>query len=217
VAIQLPTICVEVRDLRQLLWLVVASVHDEDVVPRVHELGYQRPPDEPGSAENDNPHPAEACRPYLPVDARGPLRPGREDLDAESIRIEDEECVVLRNVAVLLRRMVDPIAPPRTPLMRRVHLFPGVDLERQVFEPDAVVAMCAAVGGTEPDPFVSEAQIDDLLGAPVGRIALLLLQAKGPQEVHVERERPIDIADGEVDVLNSAAGHPQVDYLTREI
>jgi hypothetical protein len=44
--------------------------------------------------------------------------------------------------------MVDPIAPPRTPRLRRVHLFPGVDVERQVLEPDAVVAMDATVGGT---------------------------------------------------------------------
>jgi hypothetical protein len=152
--------------------------------------------------------------PGRPVDARGPLRPGREDLDAESIRIEDEECVVARDVAVLLRRVVDPIAPPRTPRMRRVHLFPGVDLERQVLEPDAVVAMGATVGGTKAEPFVSEAQIDDLLGAPVGRIALFLLQPQGSQEVHVEGERTIDVADGEVDVLNSAAGHPQIQCLT---
>jgi hypothetical protein len=36
--------------------------------------------------------------------------------------------------------------------MRRVHLFPGVDLERQVLEPDAVVAMGATVGGTQAEP-----------------------------------------------------------------
>src|ERR687898_344860 len=83
-----------------------------------------------------------------------------------------------------------------------------VDLEGQMLEPDAVVAMIAAVGGTKAEPFVSEAHIDDLLGAPVGRIALFLLQPQGSQEVGVERERTIDVADGEVDVLNSAAGHP---------
>ena len=45
------------------------------------------------------------------------------------------------------------------------------------------------------EPFVSEAQIDDLLAAPV------------------EGERAIDVADGDVDVLDSSAGHRQVDYL----
>jgi hypothetical protein len=35
--------------------------------------------------------------------------------------------------------------------MRRVHLFAGVDLERQVFEPDVVVAMGAAVGGAKAE------------------------------------------------------------------
>src|SRR5215207_1408536 len=108
----------------------------------------------------------------VPVDARGPVRPGSEDLDAESIRIEDEERVVARDVAVLLRRVVDPIVPPRTPLVRRVDLLCGVDLARQVFESHAVVAMGTAVGGTKAEPFVSEAQIDDLLAAAVGRIAL---------------------------------------------
>jgi len=91
---------------------------------------------------------------------RGPLRPGSEDLDAKSIRIEDEEGVVARDVAVLLRRVVDPITPLQAPLMSRVDLLAGVDLERQVFEPDAVVAMGAAVGGTKAEPFVTEAQID---------------------------------------------------------
>src|ERR671915_1039370 len=85
----------------------------------------------------------------VPVDARRPLPPGREDLDAESIRIEDEERVVARDVAVLLGRVVDPIAPPRTPLMRRVHLLHGVDFEGQVLEPHAVVAMGPAVGRTD--------------------------------------------------------------------
>jgi hypothetical protein len=56
--------------------------------------------------------------------------------------------------------------------MRRVHLFAGVDLERQVFEPDVVVAMATTVGRTKAERFVSEAQIDDLLGAAVRRIAL---------------------------------------------
>jgi hypothetical protein len=32
----------------------------------------------------------------------------------------------------------------------RVHLLGGVDLEHQVFEPHAVVAMGTAVGGTRP-------------------------------------------------------------------
>ena len=64
------------------------------------------------------------------------MRPGREDLDAESIGIEDEEGVVAGDVAVLLRRVVDPIAPKRTALMRGVHVFAGVDLERQVLKPD---------------------------------------------------------------------------------
>jgi hypothetical protein len=41
-----------------------------------------------------------------------------------------------------------------------------------VFEPDVVGAMGAAVGGAKAEPFVSEVQIDDLLGAPVGRVAL---------------------------------------------
>ena len=110
--------------------------------------------------------------------------------------------------------VVDPIAPLQAPLMSRVDLLAGVDLERQVFEPDAVVAMGAAVGGTKAEPFVTEAQIDDLLGAPVGRIALFLLQAQGSQEVQVEGQRAIDVADGEVDVLNSAAGHAHIQHLT---
>ena len=92
------------------------------------------------------------------MDPRGPFLPGSEDLDAEAIGIEDEERVVARDVAVLLRRVVNPIAPSGAQLMRRINLLPGVDLECQVFETDPVVAVGAAVGGAKTEPFVSEAQ-----------------------------------------------------------
>jgi hypothetical protein len=93
--------------------------------------------------------------------------------------------------------------------MRRVDLFVGVHLERQMLEPDAVVAMRTTVGGTKAEPFVPEAQVDDLLGAPVGRIALFLLQTQRSQEIQVEGERTLDVADRKVDVLNPTTRHPQ--------
>ena len=44
----------------------------------------------------------------------------------------------------------------KCPLVRGVDLLAGVDLEGEVLDPDAVVAMLAAVRGPEPEVLLAE-------------------------------------------------------------
>src|SRR6185295_8951409 len=54
---------------------------------------------------------------------------------------------------------------------------------------------------------VADAQIDDLLGAAVARIAAEHLNAERPQHTQVEIQRALDVGDGEIDVVDRPDRH----------
>jgi hypothetical protein len=87
--------------------------------------------------------------------------------------------------------------------MRLVDLLARVDDEREVLDADVVVAMRAAVGGPEAEGLAAaDAEVDDLLGAAIRREAEQLLDAERTEDGEVERERALDVGDGEVDVVD---------------
>ena len=73
------------------------------------------------------------------------------DLDADAIRVEDEDFVVVREVSVLLRWVVDIRADGKAPLVRVIYLSSGVHVECDVLDSDVVVAVLAAVCWPEPE------------------------------------------------------------------
>jgi hypothetical protein len=75
-----------------------------------------------------------------------------------------------------------------------------------VLDPDAVVPMLAAVRTRQAEELVAVAEVHDLLGAPVGRVARVLLEAERAEKPQIEGDRPVDVADGEVDVMAPRAG-----------
>ncbi len=87
--------------------------------------------------------------------------------------------------------------------MRLVDLLARVDDEREVLDADLVVAMRAAVGGSEAEGLAAaDAEVDDLLGAAIRREPEQLLDAERTEDGEVERERALDVGDGEVDVVD---------------
>src|SRR4249920_185595 len=70
-----------------------------------------------------------------------------------------------------------------------------------------VIAVLAAVRRPEPEELVAVAEVDDLLGPPVALVAAVLLQAERREQLAVERERPLDVRHGQVDVVNPACWH----------
>src|SRR5665213_110264 len=102
------------------------------------------------------------------------------DFDAKPIGIEDEHLVVAIEVAVLLRREVNPRADLQAALMGGVDLVATVDVEGQVLEPHLVIAMLAAVGRPQTEVLIAagEAEVDDLLGAAITGEALPRVQAE---------------------------------------
>jgi hypothetical protein len=80
-----------------------------------------------------------------PATFRRSRRLRAEDLDAEPVGIEDEERVVVVEVAILLGRVVDARAQLAAPLERFVDLLPAFDLEGEVLDPYVVVGVLAAV------------------------------------------------------------------------
>jgi hypothetical protein len=67
------------------------------------------------------------------------------DLDANPVRIEDEELVVALDVAVVLGREVDFRAHLEAARVGGVHLLSRVDVEGEVLDADVVVPVLAAV------------------------------------------------------------------------
>jgi hypothetical protein len=68
-----------------------------------------------------------------------------------------------------------------------------VDLERDVFDPDFVVTVLAAVRRPDAQELLPEPQIDDLLGAAIARNARILLEPERSEESEVERKRAFDV------------------------
>jgi hypothetical protein len=66
---------------------------------------------------------------------------GGEDLDADPVGVEDEERVVVVEVVLLLGREVDRGAECLAALEGGVDLLARVDLEGEVLDADAVVAV----------------------------------------------------------------------------
>jgi hypothetical protein len=128
-------------------------------------------------------------------------------LDSDAVRVPHEELVVVVVVPVDLRRKVDPSADVEAALVRGVDLFARVDVERQVLDANVVVVVLPAVRRPEAQQGVAEAEVDDLFGAAVTRVALELLEARRPEHGEIEGKRPLDIAHGEINVVNPAGRH----------
>jgi hypothetical protein len=128
-----------------------------------------------------------------------------EDLDPESIRVEDEGRVVARDVAILFGREMNLIAARLTTLVRRIDLVAALDLEREMLDSYVVVVVPAAVGRSQSQVRAPPecAEIDDLLGSAVGGIAGELAPSERSQQGEVELQRSRDIGDREVDVMDA--------------
>src|SRR4051795_12283801 len=81
------------------------------------------------------------------------------------------------------------------------------DLERDVFDPDLVVAVLAAVCRPDAQELLPEPQIDDLLRAAIARNARILLEPERAEESDVKRKRAFDVAHRQVEVMDSLSGH----------
>ena len=69
-----------------------------------------------------------------------------EDFNSNPVWIEDEECVVVLDVAIFLGREVNVRAACEAARVRGVDLLPFVDLEREVLDSHGVVAVLTCVG-----------------------------------------------------------------------
>src|SRR5512143_3604053 len=133
-----------------------------------------------------------------------------EDFNSNPVRIEDEECVVARLVAILLRREVNVCAACEAACVRFINVLSSVNLEGDVLDADVVVAVGAAVGWTQAETTVtdfSSHEVDDLLRASVGRIPDPLRPSERPEQVEIEGERPLNVGDGELDVMDALGWH----------
>jgi hypothetical protein len=78
--------------------------------------------------------------------------------------------------------------------------------EGDVLDSDVVVAMLAPIGGTQAELLAAEVEVDDLLGTSVTRIATVLGEAQWPEETGVEVDRPCDVADRQIDMMDPTSG-----------
>jgi hypothetical protein len=88
----------------------------------------------------------------------------------------------------------------------RVDLVARVDLERDVLDADVVVAVVAAIGRSQPEVLLAELEVDDFFGAAVSLLADVFFQPERCQELRIESQRALDVADAEIDVLDAAPG-----------
>ena len=65
----------------------------------------------------------------------------------------------------------------------------------------------------QPELLVRPAEVDDLLGSPVARKPRFLTKAERPEDREIEGERPLDVANREVDVMDRAGRHGQAPRL----
>ena len=141
--------------------------------------------------------------------ARRLVTPPAEHFDSNPVRIEDEERVVPRLVAIVLGREVDIRATRQTPGIRLIHLVSALDLDGDVFKPNLVIAMLTPVGGSQSERHLCRwvPQVHDLLGSPIRRIPDGLCPTQRPKQVEIEREGSFDIGDGEIDVVDALCWH----------
>jgi hypothetical protein len=102
------------------------------------------------------------------------------NLDTEAVGIEDEHGPVTRLVAVPLRRELDLDSQLLAALIGFVDLLGAVHEYGKVLDPNVVVAVLAPVGRSQPQILVTEAEVDDLLAAPVGGERKASLAPSGP-------------------------------------
>ena len=74
------------------------------------------------------------------------VTPPPQDLDSNPVRIEDEERVVVLDVAIVLGRKVNVRVAREASRVRGVDLVPLVDLERKVLDSYGVVEVLTSVG-----------------------------------------------------------------------
>ena len=92
----------------------------------------------------------------------------------------------------------------------------AVDREGEVFDPHFEVLVFAAVGLPEAQSglglgtrnmFLTEAEVDDILGSPVGPKPALHREADWTKHAQVEGEGAVKITDREVDVVEASYRH----------
>ena len=90
---------------------------------------------------------------------------------------------------------MDVRAPREATRVRVVDLVAAIDLDGDVLDADAVVLMPSAVRRAYAEGGAAVTEVDDLLGAPVGRVADVLRPPERPQQLEIERDRLLDVAD----------------------
>jgi hypothetical protein len=123
-----------------------------------------------------------------------------------AVRIENEDRVIARDIAVFFGREVNVRALADAALKCGIDLGSRVDFERQVLDPDFVIAVGATVSRAETEHRAPRRllEIDDLLRAAIGRLANLLSPAEWAEEEQVEPQRSLYIGDRKVNVVNSS-------------
>ena len=98
------------------------------------------------------------------------------NLDSNPVGIEDEEGVVAREVGFLLRWAVNPGVHVQAALIGVVDFARIVDREGEVLDPNLEVLVFPAVSLPEAQSglglgtrnmFLTEAEVDDILGSPI--------------------------------------------------
>src|SRR4051812_1989055 len=114
------------------------------------------------------------------------IGPG-EHFEAEAVRIEDEDRPVAWDVAVLLDGEMDPRPDLDSAVVHGVDLLAPVDPDPDVLDADVVVPVLAAVRAAEADRLLpgSDAEVDHVLGAAVGRKSVQLLHAQRAEQREV--------------------------------
>ncbi len=99
--------------------------------------------------------------------------------------------------------------PRETARVRGVDLAPLVDLKSDVLDSHGVVAMLSIVGRSYPQHRSGRRilQIHHFLGPSIGRIPNALRPTQRFEQVEIEPERPLDVGDRKIDVVDSLCGH----------
>ena len=164
------------------------------------------------------PNPATECRRWsrsallrapMSIRAVGRTGPG-EHFDPDAIWIEREERVVVLVVLhiVLRRWRLDLAVEGHASLVRFVDLVRTINLERQVFDPGAVVPVGAIVRRPQAQTLQPIFKVDNLLGATVCRDPEPLLETERPKQRGVEGQRALDISDCQSTCWIPLAGTP---------
>ena len=93
--------------------------------------------------------------------------------------------------------------------VRLVDLISLLDLEGEVLYPNLVVAESATVGrpDSEHRACARVPQIHDFLGPAVGRVLIARKPSKRAEEIQIEGQGPLDVTDGEINVVYASCGN----------